>query len=172
MAEHRRKVVVQFSGTLCVDELHLGRLTLLLATDPLSHFPVAFALVATNDQNHMLRFLKNLKNWGLMPRVVVTDDSSLYPAVLAELWPDAAHQLCVFHIIKNINERISGRSTAATGGHEPTGRQGSQEEARPQKQAGQGRCQARGPTLKQKASFVFKHRFLIVKRRKPEPVGA
>ena len=106
MAEHRRKVVEQFSGTLCVDELHLGSLTLLLATDPLSNFPVAFALVATNDQGHMLRFLKNLKNWGLKPRVVVTDDSGLYPAVLAELWPDAAHQLCVFHIIKNINKLI------------------------------------------------------------------
>ena len=36
MAEHRRKVLEHFSGTLCVDELHLGRFTLLLATDPLS----------------------------------------------------------------------------------------------------------------------------------------
>ena len=29
-----RKVLEHFSGTLCVDELHLGRFTLLLATDP------------------------------------------------------------------------------------------------------------------------------------------
>ena len=36
MAEHRRKVLEHFSGTLCVDELHLGRFTLLLATDPLA----------------------------------------------------------------------------------------------------------------------------------------
>src|SRR4051812_14646446 len=34
MGEHRRQVLRQFSGTLCVDELHLGRSTLLLATDP------------------------------------------------------------------------------------------------------------------------------------------
>src|SRR5688500_11530578 len=46
MAEHRRKVLEHFSGTLCVDDLHLGRFTLLLATDPLSDLPVAFALVA------------------------------------------------------------------------------------------------------------------------------
>ena len=36
MAAHRRKVLEHFSGTLCVDELHLGRFTLLLATDPLA----------------------------------------------------------------------------------------------------------------------------------------
>lgn len=107
MSEHRQRVLEHFSGTHCVDELHMGRFTLLLATDPPSDLPVAFALVAANDQDHMLRFLKNLKNWGLMPRVVITDDSNFYPAVLAELWPDAERQLCVFHIIKNIIKLIS-----------------------------------------------------------------
>src|SRR6516162_9720294 len=106
IAAHRRMVLEHFSGTLCVDELHLGRFTLLLATDPLSDLPVAFALVAANDQGHMLRFLKNLKNWGLEPATVITDGSNLYPALLAELWPGADHQLCVFHIIKEINESI------------------------------------------------------------------
>ena len=106
MSEHRRKVLEHFSGTLCVDELHLGRFTLLLATDPLNDLPVGFALVSANDQDHMSRFLNNLKTWGLMPRVVVTDGSNLYPAVLAELWPEADHQLCVFHVIKDINGLI------------------------------------------------------------------
>src|SRR3954463_12048934 len=100
MAAHRREVLDRFSGTLCVDELHLGRFTLLLATDPLADLPVAFALVAKNDRDHMRRFLRNLKNWGLVPEVVVTDGSNLYPAVLAELWPDADHQLCAFHVLK------------------------------------------------------------------------
>src|SRR4051794_39555653 len=104
MAAHRHKILEHFSGTLCVDELHLGRFTLLLATDPLADLPVAFALVAANDQDHMRRFLKDLKDWGLSPGVVVTDGSNLYPAVLAELWPDAGHQLCVFHVIKDINK--------------------------------------------------------------------
>src|SRR3954465_2747077 len=35
LAEHRRMVLEHFSGTLCVDELHLGQFTLLLATDPI-----------------------------------------------------------------------------------------------------------------------------------------
>ncbi len=100
MASHRRTILEHFSGTLCVDELHLGRFTLLLATDPISDLPVAFALVAANDQDHMRRFLGNLKAWGLMPRVVVADGSNLYPTVLGDLWPEADHQLCVFHTIR------------------------------------------------------------------------
>src|SRR5204863_899871 len=104
LAEHRRMVLGHFSGTLCVDELHLGRFTLLLATDPISDLPVAFALVSRNDKKHMRRFLNGLKSWGLLPRVVVSDGSNLYPEVLAELWPHARHQLCVFHILKDINK--------------------------------------------------------------------
>jgi hypothetical protein len=95
MAEHRRKVLKHFSGTLCVDELHLGRFTLLWATDPPSDLPVAFALGAANDQDHMRRCLKNLQTWGLMPQVVVTDGSNLDPSVHAELWSDAEHPLWV-----------------------------------------------------------------------------
>ena len=83
-AKTYRTILEHFRGTLCVDELHLGRFTLLLATDPLSDLPVAFALVTANDQDHMRRFLQNLKTWGLNPHIVVTDGSNLYPAVLAE----------------------------------------------------------------------------------------
>ena len=89
MADPRRWGHQRFSGTLCVDEMHLGRTTLLLATDPLQDMPVAFTLVAGNVKGHMRRFLKNLGTWGLVPEVVVTDGSNLYPAILAELWPPA-----------------------------------------------------------------------------------
>ena len=159
-------VLERFSGTLCVDELHLGRFTLLLATDPLADLPVAFALVDKNDADHMRRFLGNLKTWGLMPRVVVTDGSNLYPELLAELWPEADHQLCVFHVIKTINEPDPGRRAAAArrrwpGGARPGARRSGAARAGKAKAAA-GR---RGPTLKQKAHFVFKHRHLIVKRR-------
>jgi transposase-like protein len=165
MAEHRRKVLEHFSGTLCVDELHLGRFTLLLATDPLSDLPVAFALVAKNDHVHMRRFLRNLKTWGLSPKVVVTDGSNLYPAVLGELWSDAEHQLCVFHVQKDINEQILDAvrrlRTAMTrrgkaGRKKKRGRKGAKAKAA---------VARRGLTVKEKAHFVFKRRYLIVKRR-------
>src|SRR5436305_13497307 len=68
LAPYRQLVRERFSGTLCVDELHLGRYTLLLATDPLADLPVVFALVGANDQDHMRRFLHNLARWGLQPK--------------------------------------------------------------------------------------------------------
>jgi transposase-like protein len=165
MAVHRRNVLKHFSGTLCIDELHLGRFTLLLATDPLSDLPVAFALVAANDHDHMRRFLKNLKTWGLNPQVVVTDGSNLYPAVLGELWPDADHQLCVFHVIKDINKlildavrrmRTAMNRRGKAGRKKKRGRKGAKSKAT---------AARRGMTVKEKAHFVFKHRFLIVKHR-------
>lgn len=162
-AAHRQQVLQRFSGTLCVDELHLGDYTLLLATDPLGDFPVAFALVSKNDQGHMERFLRNLKNWGLEPRVVVTDGSNLYPAVLAELWKEAAHQLCVFHVIKDINEEILNAVKRLRKAQARKGNGGRRRKrGRPKEPA---RRKRRGPTLKEKAHFVFKHRYLIVKRR-------
>jgi transposase-like protein len=165
MAEHRRKVLKHFSGTLCVDELHLGRFTLLLATDPLADLPVAFALVESNDQDHMRRFLQNLKNGGLNPQVVVTDGSNLYPAVLAELWSDADHQLCVFHVIKDINKLVLNavrRLRTAMGRRGQAGRKKKRGRKGAKSKAAAAR---RGLTVKEKAHFVFQHRHLIVKRR-------
>src|SRR5262245_31994578 len=69
----RRRTLERFSGTLCVDELHLGRYALLLATDPLADEVVGFALVADNDRAHMRRFLLALRAHGFLPEVVITD---------------------------------------------------------------------------------------------------
>jgi Transposase len=157
LAAHRLLVLQKFSGTLCVDELHLGAYTLLLATDPLADLPVAFALVSANDQAHMGRFLRNLKNGGLLPRVVVSDGSGLYPALLAEVWPKAKHQLCVFHVLKDILEKVRQAVRRLQRGPARRGRAG--------RKGRRGQARRRqGPSAKEKASFVYKHRYLIVKR--------
>jgi Transposase len=164
MPAHRKMVIEKFSGTLCIDELHLGRFTLLLATDPLSDLPVAFALVSRNDKKHMRRFLNGLKSWGLLPRVVVSDGSNLYPEVLAELWPQARHQLCVFHILKDINKLVLKAVRRLARAMQRRGNSGrKRKRGRPSKTQ-QGARAATGPTLKEKASFILKHRFLIVKK--------
>jgi hypothetical protein len=165
LATHRREVLAHFSGTLCVDELHLGRFTLLLATDPLNDLPVAFALVGSNDQPHMRRFLGNLKAWGLAPEVVITDGANLYPAVLAELWPDAAHQLCVFHVIKDINKLILDAVRRMRTAMGRRGRSGRKKKRGRKGAKAKAAAKRRGLTVKEKAHFVFKHRHLIVKRR-------
>jgi hypothetical protein len=160
---HRHMVIAKFSGTLCLDELHLGRFTLLLATDPLSDLPIAFALVSRNDKKHMKRWLNNLKSWGLLPRVVVSDGSNLYPEVLAELWPHARHQLCVFHILKDINKLVLKGVRRLARALQRRGHCGrKRQRGRPSK-AQQAARAATGPTLKHKADFILKHRFLMVK---------
>ena len=136
-------------------------MTLLLATDPLQDLPVAFALVASNDQAHMRRFLKNLKTWGFARG---GGDRRLdpLPGVLAEFWPDARHQLCVFHVLKDLHELVLDavrrlRRALSRRGHRGRKRK----RGRPPK----ARAKRRGLTHKEKAAFVFKHRCLIVKRR-------
>lgn len=165
MAEYRRWVLEHFSGTMCVDELHLGHYTLLLATDPINDFAVAFALVAKNDGDHMNRFLGNLKTWGLVPEVVVTDGSPLYPKLLAELWPEARHQLCVFHVIRDINKHVLDALKRMRRQMSRRGNRGRRRKRGRPKKAHQAQRKRRKQTVKEKAHFVFKHRHLIVQRR-------
>lgn len=105
-AEFRAKVLSEFSGSLCVDEIHLGHRVVLLASDPISDNPIACALISKNDAAHMLRFLKNLKNHGFSPQTVISDRSPLYPKTIAEVWPEAKHQLCVFHVMSEVNGHV------------------------------------------------------------------
>jgi hypothetical protein len=105
-AAQRRLARKHFSGYLCIDELHLGDYTLLLATDPIADRVLGYRLVRVNDQAHMRCFLRTLQNWGFEPKVVVTDGSNLYPAVLKEVWPSAKHQLCVFHVLQDITNKV------------------------------------------------------------------
>jgi hypothetical protein len=161
-AAYRHWTLAHFSGTLCIDEIHLGAHTLLLATDPLHDFPVAFALVSHNDQEHMERFLRQLQAHGFRPQVVVTDGSSLYPALLAALWPQAEHQLCVFHVLKDINDQVLEAVRRVRRELQRRGRRGRKRQpGRPKKGT---RSRRRQRKLQDKAHFVYKHRYLIVKR--------
>jgi transposase len=160
----RRLAQQHFSGTLCLDEVHLGAYTVLLATDPIADRIVGYRLVRINDRAHLRCFLRTLAHWGFAPQVVVTDGSPLYPAVLAEVWPTARHQLCVFHVLQDVtNQVLAGvrrlRRAQARRGRAGRKRRRGRRSARQQRQA-----RRRGPTNQEKAKFVSRHRFLIVKR--------
>lgn len=160
----RARALANFSGILCLDEVHLGKHVLLLATDPLADEVVGFALVGANDQAHLRRFLRTLSGHGFLPEVVISDGSNLYPAVLAEVWPDARHQLCVFHALMDVTAAVLDavrrlRRACARRGN--AGRK--RKRGRPRKGATKRRA-ANGPTCKEKAAFVFKRRYLVVKR--------
>ena len=157
----RQRVLREFSGVICVDEIHFGRRVLLLASDPLADQPLAAALVSRNDCDHMRRFLENLKNHGFSPQTVVSDRSQLYPSTLAKVWPDAKHQLCVFHAIAEINKlvldavRDCRRSLKPKRVKRGRGRPSKRQQARVRKLQKQRR----------RADALFRHRHLIVQKR-------
>jgi hypothetical protein len=160
----RRSALEHFRGVLSIDELHLGDYTLLLATDPLSDQIIGHRLVTINDSAHLRCFLRTLQYWGFEPQVVVTDGSNLYPAVLQEVWPAARHQLCVFHVLQDVTHKVLAGVRRLRRGQARRGKAG-RKRRRGRQSAGQKRrARRRGPTNKEKAAFVYRHRFLIVKR--------
>lgn len=157
----RQQVLSEFSGVLCIDEIHLGKRVLLLASDPIADNPVACALVSRNDAAHMRRFMKNLKNRGFSPNTVVSDRSHLYPSTLAAVWPEAQHQLCVFHVIAEINKLILKEVRKIRRELKP--KQIKKGRGRPSK-----KMQARVAKLKKKqaqADALFRQRHALVRKR-------
>jgi len=52
------------------------------------------------------QFKAHLDARGLTVRGITTDGSNLYPDVIAKLFPQAAHQVCEFHVLKDITESV------------------------------------------------------------------
>jgi transposase len=107
-ADYQPWVVSEFSGILCVDEVYQDQLALLLAVDPaapdgdrLIGYQLVHGTVNGTDMEH---FLLHLKNIGIEPVEVITDGSSLYPSVIAQVWPKVAHQLCLFHETRHVTK--------------------------------------------------------------------
>ena len=103
-------VTREFSGILCVDEVYQGDLALLLAVDPAAPDGdrlIGYQLAHGNVSASMVEsFLTRLGAAGIVPDEVITDGSALYPAVLAKVWPVAAHQLCVFHETRHVTAAV------------------------------------------------------------------
>jgi hypothetical protein len=106
-------VVANLSGILCVDEVYQGDLALLLAVDPAAPDGdrlVGYTLLPKTrevNQSMVTTFVERLRAIGVHPDEVITDDSRLYPAVLAKVWPTAMHQLCLFHATRRVVRAVS-----------------------------------------------------------------
>jgi hypothetical protein len=93
-----------------VDEVYQENLALLLAVDPAAPDGdrlVGYQLVAgTVDQATVGAFLRHLQAAGIEPAQVITDGAAMYPPLLAEVWPTAAHQLCLFHETRRVTTAV------------------------------------------------------------------
>ena len=170
METHWNFVRTNFSGVLCIDEVHDSGRTILFATDPLGDFTVSFKVVDKNDQAHMDMFLQALKDRGLKAEVVITDGSPLYKDSLQRYWAEVEHQLCIFHVIKDVNKLILDGVRAIKNRLKRQGNKGRKKRrGRPSKQAQKQRQSRTAMSRKEQATFIWEHQYLIV--RKPEDLS-
>jgi hypothetical protein len=127
-----------------------------LAFRVLEHAPAA------DDQRSFLRAFKaQLDDRGLVVFGITTDGSSLYPAVLKELWPEAPQQICTFPVRKESTTgglRALAKLRKELAPQLPKLRRG-----RP-RQAKESKAPARqAQRLKEKRAEWFEHRELFVR---------
>ncbi len=106
-------------------------------------------------------FKARLDARGLAVRGITTDGSELYPEPLQEWWPDVPHQVCEFHVLKEILKAVL--HALATTRKELRAQIPKQPRGRPRKaEQAQSRTVAR---QQQQVSELFEHRHLFVRRR-------
>lgn len=104
---YREHAAQAFSGQMALDEVYDGGWYQLKATDPLNNLELLWEMGEGSPcEEDIRRFLLRLKAMGFSPKLVVTDGSNLYPKVLAEVWPEAGHQRCVFHFLMQVNKLL------------------------------------------------------------------
>jgi hypothetical protein len=165
MESHWDFVRTNFSGVLCLDEVHDSGRTILFATDPLRDFTVSFKVVDKNDQPHLNMFLQALKDRGRQAEVVITDGSPLYKDSLQRYWAEVEHQLCVFHVIKEVNKRILDGVRAIKNRLKRQGNKGRRKGRGRPSQKAQKQRQRQGMTKKAQATFLWEHQYLIVRKQ-------
>jgi hypothetical protein len=105
------QALADFSGYLAIDEVYDSPFCVLSAVDNRRHNRLVFRVLDDDPtQEHVLAFLSEFKERldqrGLSVRGITTDGSSLYPKALEQLWPKVRHQVCRFHVIKEITQAV------------------------------------------------------------------
>src|SRR5881397_698713 len=157
-----------FSGYVAADELYEGPYCVLSAVDNRQYKRVLYA-VLDHDPNHddIEAFLGRLKTAlderELTLHGITTDGSALYPAPIRTVFGEVPHQLCTFHVIKELTQGVlravaKDRERLATS--KPKLKRG-----RPSSKDKEARRLARkSQYIQQKISDLFQDRFLFVQR--------
>lgn len=100
-----------FSGYITIDELYDGPFCVLSKVDNRTFKRLLFQ-VLDHDPDHedIIKFLKRgrmaLRLRGLKVKGITTDGSPLYPEPLQAVFGNVPHQICEFHIIKELTQAI------------------------------------------------------------------
>jgi hypothetical protein len=156
--------LAEFSGYIAADELYDGPFCVLSIVDNRTFRRLLYQ-VLDHDPDHQditaffHRFRMALRLRGLALQGVTTDASSLYPEPLRAVFGDIPHQICEFHIIKELTQAIlravaKVRKTLAE-------RKLPAKRGRPATPAAKRAARQR-ERLQQKIADLFEHRHLFV----------
>ena len=156
-----------FSGYAAVDELYEGRYCVLSAVDNRQDKRLVYE-VLDHDPSHgdIEAFLGRLKTAlderHLARKGITTDGSALSPAPIRTVFGAVPHQLCTFHVLKELTAGVlKAVAKERLGKSTPTLKRG-----RPSSKNREARRLARqSKQVQQKISDVFQDRCLFVQRR-------
>ena len=154
-----------FSGFIAADELSDGPFCILSIVDNRTFQRLAYQ-VLSHDPTHkdieafFHRFQADLEARGLVLQGITTDGSSLYPEPIAAVFGDGPHQLCTFHVLRDVTKAVLSavaklRKGLAAGAPK-LGR------GRPASKAAR-RAARRTKRIEQKVRDLFEHRYLFVR---------
>src|SRR2546422_2100992 len=157
-----------FSGYVAADELYEGPYCVLSAVDNRQYKRILYE-VLDHDPNHddIEAFLRRLQTAlakrDLALKGITTDGSALYPEPIRMVFGDVPHQLCTFHVIKELTQGIL---TAVAKERERLAKSKPKlGRGRPSTKDKEARRLARkSKSIQQKLSDLFQDRFLFVKR--------
>ena len=162
------RALESFSGYIAVDELYDGPFCVLSLVDNHSFRRLAYRVLEQGPTNKDIHsFLSDFKaalaGRGLVLRGVTTDGPSLYPEPLKDLWPDVPHQVCRFHVLKEITKSVL--HAVARVRKELAREVPKQPRGRPRKDAKSQRRARQAARLKKCSGAVFEDRHLFVRRK-------
>ncbi len=154
-----------FLGYIAADELYDGPFCILSIVDNRSFKRLAYkvldhAATGSDVVAFFRHFHAALVARGLSLQGITTDGSSLYPEAIATVFGKVPHQLCTFHVLKEVTKAVLGRcgqackDLAASAPKLPRGRPGSKAARR---------AARRKKRIEHKISDLFEQRYLFVR---------
>jgi hypothetical protein len=109
--DYQSYVFDHFSGYLVIDEIYDGPFCILYATDPKQGHRITYRILENNPTAEDVdRFCQNLRSLldkrCLVVYGVTTDGSPLYTDTIPKNFPQARHQICTFHTLKELNKLV------------------------------------------------------------------
>lgn len=162
------EALAEFSGYLAADELYDGPFCVLSAVDARQQRRLLYEVLDHDPTRadillFLVRLHEQIRNRGRVVLGITTDASPLYPLPISLAFGSIPHQVCEFHIKKELTKTVlrvlaSWRKRLAEQKPKlPRGRPGKSKKAR--------QLQEQAQDLQQRIADLFEHRHLFVRRQ-------